>query len=82
LSLLLFTFYFHQGTRFMAGPTTLLLIFSAVFLAQWIERRTSLRWQRRGRNDLIDTSDIADRYGAKEFRERSRATNGHQRNKR
>ncbi len=48
LSLLLFTFYFHQGTRFMAGPATLLLIFSAVSLAQWIGRRTSLTWQRRG----------------------------------
>lgn len=39
LSLLLFTFYFHQGTRFMAAPATLLLVFSAIHLAQWLEPR-------------------------------------------
>jgi hypothetical protein len=37
LSLVLFTFYFHQGTRFMAAPATLLIIFTSIHLAQWIE---------------------------------------------
>lgn len=43
LSLLLFTFYFHQGTRFMAAPATLLLVSSAIYLAQWLEPRFKAR---------------------------------------
>lgn len=42
LSLLLFTFYFHQGTRFMAAPATLLVVFSALNLARWLESQTGL----------------------------------------
>ena len=38
LSLLLFTFYFYQGARFMAAPATLLGVFAAAQLAGWIER--------------------------------------------
>lgn len=38
-SLLLFTFYFYQGTRFMATPATLLCVFASVGLAQWINQR-------------------------------------------
>jgi hypothetical protein len=34
LSLMLFTFYFAQGTRFMAAPATLLLIFAALAIAR------------------------------------------------
>ncbi|MGH9903815.1 MAG: hypothetical protein ACRD68_18555, partial [Pyrinomonadaceae bacterium] len=37
-SLLLFTFYFYQGTRFMAAPATLLLIFASVNTARWLAR--------------------------------------------
>lgn len=37
LSLLLFTFYFYQGARFMAGPVTLLAVFASAKLAEWIE---------------------------------------------
>lgn len=36
-SLVLFTFYFYQGTRFMAAPATLLCVFASVGLAQWID---------------------------------------------
>ena len=38
LSLLLFTFYFYQGARFMAAPVTLLSVFASAQLAGWIER--------------------------------------------
>lgn len=38
-SLILFTFYFYQGTRFMAAPATLLCVFASVGLAQWINRQ-------------------------------------------
>jgi hypothetical protein len=38
LSLVLFTFYFYQGARFMAAPATVLSVFAAAQLAGWIER--------------------------------------------
>jgi hypothetical protein len=37
-SLLLFTFYFYQGARFMAAPATLLGVFASAKLAGWIQR--------------------------------------------
>jgi hypothetical protein len=37
LTLGLFIFYFYQGTRFMAGPATLLDIFAATYFTEWIE---------------------------------------------
>ncbi|MBA3573273.1 MAG: hypothetical protein H0W34_15165 [Pyrinomonadaceae bacterium] len=46
MSLMLYTFYFHQGTRFMAAPATLLLIYAAVAGARRAERispRTSAK---------------------------------------
>jgi len=46
MSLMLYTFYFHQGTRFMAAPATLLLIYAAVAGARCAERispRTSAK---------------------------------------
>lgn len=42
LSLPLFTFYFHQGTRFMSAPATLLLVFSSVGIARWAESKVGL----------------------------------------
>ncbi len=38
-SLALFTFYFYQGTRFMAAPATLLVVFTSVSVAEWINQR-------------------------------------------
>jgi hypothetical protein len=38
-SLALFTFYFYQGTRFMAAPATLLVIFTSVSIAEWVNQR-------------------------------------------
>lgn len=53
LNLLLFTFYFYQGTRFMAGPATLLIIFTSVNAAQWAERRIKLgRKNQSGKSEL------------------------------
>lgn len=43
LSLLLFTFYFYQGARFMAAPMTLLCVFASAKLAGWIERGAGIR---------------------------------------
>ncbi|HEV2772874.1 MAG TPA: hypothetical protein VGV57_08635 [Thermoleophilaceae bacterium] len=43
LSLLVFTFYLFQGTRFMAGPATLLTVLASVWLAE-LGRRL---WRRR-----------------------------------
>jgi hypothetical protein len=40
LSLLLFTFYFYQGARFMAAPATLLAVFASAQLAGWVETRS------------------------------------------
>ena len=37
LSLLLFTFYFYQGARFMAAPVTLLGVLASAKLAGWID---------------------------------------------
>jgi hypothetical protein len=34
LSLLVFAVYFYQGTRFMAGPATVLTVLAAVWLAE------------------------------------------------
>lgn len=39
LSLVFFTFYYYQGARFMAAPATLLGVFAAAKIAQWIEER-------------------------------------------
>jgi hypothetical protein len=39
LSLAMFTFYFAVGVRFMAGPATILLVFSAVAVAKWMDRQ-------------------------------------------
>ena len=33
-TLLLFEFYYYQGTRFMAGPATLLIVLASVWLAE------------------------------------------------
>jgi hypothetical protein len=41
LSLILYTGYFYQGSRFMAAPVTLLGIYSSVSIAQWIRQRAS-----------------------------------------
>ncbi len=41
MSLMLYTFYFHQGTRFMAAPATLLLIYAAVAGARCAKRINS-----------------------------------------
>jgi hypothetical protein len=35
LSLVFYCVYYYQGTRFMAGPATLLVIYSGVGLADW-----------------------------------------------
>lgn len=43
LSLLLFTFYFYQGARFMAAPVTLLCVFASAKLAGWMERGAGVR---------------------------------------
>ena len=37
-SVLFYTFYFYQGTRFMAAPATILAVYSSVQLAEWLER--------------------------------------------
>ena len=41
LSLSMYAFYFYQGARFMAGPATLLVIFTAASIAGWAEKK----WQ-------------------------------------
>jgi len=38
LTVLFYQVYFYQGARFMAGPVTLLAIYSGVAVARWIER--------------------------------------------
>jgi len=42
LSLILFIFYQYQGTRFMAGPATLLLVLASV----WLAKQSELLWRR------------------------------------
>ena len=59
LSLLLFTFYFYQGARFMAAPATLLGVFASAQLAGWIERGTRVPrhvYQRRAPTSDINAS--------------------------
>lgn len=38
LNLLFFVFYFYQGARFMAVPSTLLGVFACAKFATWIDR--------------------------------------------
>ncbi len=45
LSLLVFGVYFYQGTRFMAGPATLLTVLASV----WLAEITAQLWRRRPR---------------------------------
>lgn len=49
LSLLVFGFYFYQGTRFMAGPATLLTVLASVWLAELAARL----WRHRLRHHPI-----------------------------
>jgi hypothetical protein len=45
-SLVFYAFYVAQGSRFMAAPVTLLVVYSSVVVAQWAKQRTSWdRWQ-------------------------------------
>ncbi|MEA2637912.1 MAG: hypothetical protein QOE18_969 [Chloroflexota bacterium] len=47
LSLIVFAVYFYQGTRFMAGPATLLTVLASVWLAETADRWWSrLPWAR------------------------------------
>ncbi len=43
LSLLVFGLYFYQGTRFMAGPATLLTVLASVWLAELVTRLSRRR---------------------------------------
>ena len=52
LSLLIFLFYHYQGTRFIAGPATLLIVLASVWLAELGERL----WQRRVRTFRAQTT--------------------------
>jgi hypothetical protein len=35
-------FYFYLAARFLAGPTTLLAVYSGAFVARWVERRVAV----------------------------------------
>jgi hypothetical protein len=49
LSLLVFSVYFYQGTRFMAGPATLLTVLASV----WLAELAAQLWRRRPRADPV-----------------------------
>jgi hypothetical protein len=49
LSLLVFGVYFYQGTRFMAGPATLLTVLASV----WLAELAAQLWRRRSRADPV-----------------------------
>jgi 4-amino-4-deoxy-L-arabinose transferase-like glycosyltransferase len=43
LTVLFYLIYFYQGARFVAGPATLLAVYSGVAVARWVERRAGMR---------------------------------------
>jgi hypothetical protein len=55
LTVLFYLIYFYQGARFVAGPATVLAIYSGVAIAGWIERVG-----KRGLSTAAGDQDVAD----------------------
>jgi len=63
LTVLFYLIYFYQGARFVAGPATVLAVYSGVAIARWIERlaATGLRREAPAPSDAPPPAVLAER---------------------